>query len=82
VGLLLYQFAVLPFRGAEHWQVVVVPLRVNANLKCSTVEDLIARRKVKAGGKLEKQRISMVDNLTRLCCTSRPAPSRVSSSTF
>jgi hypothetical protein len=27
-------------------QVVVVPLRVNVNLKAATVEDLVARRKV------------------------------------
>jgi hypothetical protein len=27
-------------------QVIVIPLRLNANLKCSTVEDLIKRRKV------------------------------------
>ncbi len=28
-----------------HWQVVVIPLRVNVNLKAVTVEDLICRRK-------------------------------------
>lgn len=29
-------------------QVVVVPLRINVNLKAMTVEDLVARRKVGA----------------------------------
>jgi hypothetical protein len=30
-----------------HWQVIVIPMRVNVNLKAVTVEDLIARRKVR-----------------------------------
>ncbi len=30
-----------------NWQVVVIPMRVNVNLKAVTVEDLIARRKVR-----------------------------------
>ena len=39
------------FCGSKGWgeglQVVVVPLRVNVNLKTVTVEDLIARRKAR-----------------------------------
>ena len=34
-------------KGWEGLQVVVVPLRVNVNLKAVTVEDLIARRKAR-----------------------------------